>query len=102
MTSGPAFYFTYPSTISASSTLVDCYISFNAVIYQMTCTVDTTARVVKVYGNGSTTGLNVGVPAASTLAITFGQMVNPTMQSSSMGTLTMVSYTDSTFSNTYD
>jgi hypothetical protein len=63
MASGSAFYITYPSTISVASTTSSCYVTFFSQVYPMTCVVDTSSRTVKVYGDGTTTGLNTAVTA---------------------------------------
>lgn len=93
MPSGSAFKVTYPSSVSvASSTLTKCQVLHNTVIYTLTgCSVDIANRVVTI-----ATGFNSAVNAGDSVAITFGPVINPNTQRSP-GTLTLQSYTDSTF-----
>ena len=45
---GGAFVITYPTTVTAASTMSPCDVIYNSVTYQMGCTVDTTARTISV------------------------------------------------------
>ena len=94
MPSGSAFLFTYPSTVSVSSSLTTCQVIYNSQTYTTSCAVDTSTNTIKV------TGLASSVTAGGTLKIELGPITNPSSYSSS--SFTMVSYTDSTFAYTID
>ena len=55
------------------------------------CLADIASRIITV-----STGFNIAVTAGASIAVTFGMLTNPITQKSP-GTLTIQSYTDSTF-----
>jgi hypothetical protein len=96
MSSGSTFLINYPSTVSVSSTLSTCYVTYNSVVYTMTCSVYTGSQTIKVYN-----GLTTTVPKGSSVYIYFGPVTNPS-SSTATSSFTMTSYTDSTFTYTID
>src|SRR5690349_21119390 len=96
MPSGSAFLLTYPSSVTVPSTLSTCQVIYNSQTYTMTsCLVNTSSRTIKISG-----GFATSVTAGASVKIQFSSVTNPSSYSTS--SLTMVTYTDSTFTYTID
>lgn len=47
---GASFKISYPSSVTPSSSLTDCYVIVDSITYSMTCSVDTSTKTVSVSG----------------------------------------------------
>jgi hypothetical protein len=87
------FQIGYPATVGvpSSSGYTYCQVFVSNVAYQMTCTTDSTNKIIKMTGGGS--GLTVPVSSSTPVKLKFGLITNPDTQLSA-SIFTMTSYTD--------
>ena len=75
MPGSSSFILTYPTIVSAATTLTSCSVTYNNVLYVMQCFVLTGSRTIKMLSGGS--GLTVPIPIGGTLTIKIGPITNP-------------------------